>query len=302
MSYSYIFPKIAKCSLVIMWGIFVLPLVMLIVFYDADFLAPFNIILEPLFLMVLLPCYVTVDYFHDPAKIASKYCLITLSDDVRRRIAPLEVYLDESILLGYYWSSEKNTFSISSIFGNKTIIAFSSGLLEVADNQQLLSLAAHEIAHVKNGDAKNKASILAFIRALQFYPVLFLILSEALLKAVALLFIGIVVFLFFNSCHSEECWKLGLGGSTLEQWLVLIVSSIVIIFFSVILNNFVEKKYMTYSREREFAADKEGAGMTSTRQMISALSLLEQSKINNISIFDALPLLEERERKLWGLE
>lgn len=60
----------------------------------------------------------------------------------------------------------------------------------------------------------------------------------------------------------------------------------------------LEQAYSAYSREREFAADEGGAAMTSTQELISALSLLSDGESQIVSVFDTHPPLAARKKRL----
>lgn len=250
-----------------------------------------------------MPLLITVQYFYDAVEKISRDLHITFGNEVSERIAPLVAHLDEEVRIGSYRSDEANAFTISSVFGKKALIAFSSCLLEAADDRQLMAIAAHEIAHLKNGDSKNKTYILAFSHAVRIYPHLLSELSKSVLKSVAMVLAGMaaitVLLVIIFPEISEELKRV---PSALRGFLPILVwpAGVILAYFS--LNHVLNRAFFAYSREREFVADADGALMTSYQDMMSALSLLAESEEGVISVFDTHPAFEKRQKRLNSLK
>jgi Zn-dependent protease with chaperone function len=282
-----------------MWTAFLLSLLSLVVFKNVGLNNALVASIKTLCVVLVIPCYVTVQYFYDSVeKISKEYC-VTIDDAIMVRINTLEKHLGVGVKIGYFPSEEINAFAISSVFGNKALIAFSTKLLEKANDTQLRSIAAHEIAHLKNGDSRNKSFILAFTHAVQIYPYLLSELSKNLLKTIAISVAIVcaiataIVFIFpeLNGSFKEI-------PSAFKPFLAFVIWPAVMVFAYFILNNILRRAFYAYSREREYNADLKGAEITSYKDMICALSLLEAGGGGDISVFDTHPPLRERRIRL----
>lgn len=291
------YAKFAKYSIAALWAAFALSVFVLVI---CQILGIKGVVVSSsgvLCFALGLPLLGTIRYFYDVVDMISKQYGVTLSKDVRRRIAPLAAHLDAKVEIGFYPSDDANAFAISSVFGGKALIVFSSGLLEAADDSRLQAIAAHEIAHLKNGDSRNKTFILAFSHAVRTYPFLLSELSKELLRKTAIMlaiFTGIFLIIIFPFVGNE------LGGmeSIYKPILIVMAWPVGVILAYLILNHLLNRAFFAYSREREFVADVDGAMMTSHQDMISALSLLAENEEDVISVFDTHPPLKERIKRL----
>lgn len=291
------YAKIAKYSLAVLWGAFALSVLILVICHSLNVAATLKSSAGVVCFALGLPLFTTIQYFVDAVdKISGQYGIV-VDDNVRRRIGSLAEYLDANVQIGYYPSDEANAFAISSVFSDKALIAFSTSLLETADDSQLMAIAAHEIAHLKNGDSRNKTFILAFSHAVRTYPHLLSEISKDVLKKVAIVtavVIGIFVLFTFPNTGDE------LAGlrSVFKPVLAMFAWPAGVILAYFVLNHLLNRAFFAYSREREFAADADGATMTSHQNMISALSLLSENEAGTISVFDTHPPLGERKKRL----
>lgn len=292
------YPSIAKCSVATLWGAFLLSVATLVICDKVGYSAKWILSIKALCFVLGLPCLVTIQYFVNSIGVAAKKHKIIFDNGVRRRIEPLIENMGE-IQVGYYLSDEINAFAISSAFGDQALIAFSSRMLNEANDQQLLSFAAHEIAHIKNGDSKSKTYILAFSQAMKCYPHLLSEISKSMLKYMAYSLaivtgIAMIIFLIIPDA--------GMNINDLKSWiipiLVVLAWPVGVILAYICLNHFLEKAYFAYSRDREFVADLDGAKLTSPEEMISALSILSCENNNEISVFDTHPPLDVRKERL----
>lgn len=187
-----------------------------------------------------------------------------------------------------YDSDDMNAFATGPGRAN-AMLAFSTGLLAHMDERGIAAVAAHEIAHVANGDMLTLSLVQSVVNAI------------ALLITIPLWFIKIAAF-FSN--------EVGL----LMYWLISACTWIItaIVLF---LGNLV---VMAFSRKREYEADALAARLIDSGSMIHALQVLgtevplfpkEQKayatcKINNAvgwaSIFSTHPSIENRIRRLGG--
>jgi len=291
------YAQVAKHCLLVLWGVFFLSVFTLVVCDNLGYTGTLKSAAGVISLALGIPLLGTIQYFVDAVEKVSGRYGVTVSDDVRQRIAPVLKYLNADVQIGSYSSDEANAFAISSVFGTKSLIAFSSSLLSAADDSRLMAIAAHEIAHLKNGDSRNKTFILAFSQAVQTYPYLLSEISKELLKKTAIMlaiFFGI--FLLIAFLGPGNAFK-GLRPADGRVLLVFIWPVGVIAGYFV-LNHLLNRAFYAYSREREFAADADGAMMTSHQDMISAISLLAENDEGVISVFDTHPSFAERRKRL----
>lgn len=291
------YAKVAKYSLAVLWGVFALSVLILVICHNLGVTGTLKSSVSVLCFALGLPLLGTIQYFFDAVDKVSKQYRVTLSEDVKRRIAPLVENFDSKVQIGYYPSDEANAFAISSAFGGKALIAFSSSLLGAADDSRLMAIAAHEIAHLKNGDSRNKTFILAFSHAVWTYPHLLSELSKEFLKKIAIVLAGVIgIFLVITFPNTVNELR---GLQSVYKPILLVLAwpvGVIIVYF--FLNHLLRRAFFAYSREREFVADADGAMMTSHQDMISALSLLAENEERTISVFDTHPPLEERKKRL----
>lgn len=146
--------------------------------------------------------------------------------------------------VGYYESGEVNAFATWAS-KNQSLVAVSSGLIEVMTSDEIEGVVGHEMAHILNGDMVTSTLLQWSLNAFTI---------------VAARIIGGIIDRFISK-DSEGGWI----------WYYLIVSVLDIIFG--ILAGLV---LMAHSRHREYKADEGGAKFTSKRSMISWLKKLSQ--------------------------
>jgi heat shock protein HtpX len=148
--------------------------------------------------------------------------------------------------VGVFDAEEMNAFATGPR-RNAALVAVSTGLLRGMPRPQVEAVLGHEISHVANGDMVT----LALLQGVLNTFVIFL----------ARIIGGIVDKALFKNDREES----GIGF-----FLATVVAQIVLgIFASMIV--------AWYSRRREFRADRGGAGMAGTGNMIGALELLKRS-------------------------
>ena len=195
--------------------------------------------------------------------------------------------LKEMPELGMYNSPDMNAFA-TGWNRNHSMVAFSSALIEKMDEKSIAAVAAHEIAHVANGDMLSMTLIQSAVNAI-----------------VTLVNLGIFLLL-----DDDDDGVMGRISATVIRWVIVSV-------FMFLGNLFV----LWFSRRREFAADKLAAKLIDGSAMIGALNFLkcddnlqipskiaeEQSayasfKISSksavLDIFSTHPSLERRIEKL----
>ncbi len=213
-------------------------------------------------------------------------------------IQPLLNDIDSDVRVGRYESPELNAFAVSSVFGKKSAIAFSTALINNLPPAEFMAIAAHEVAHIKNADSKYKSYLLAFHQMVNFYPALIAHFSKELLMRVAglILFVAVVMFLIIVKSYDVAgiFAALKLTVPLLAPILVLLSP----IFGAFLLNRATDLFFLHYGRQREFVADADGAAMTSIADMKSALQLISNGTSSKMSFFDSHPPTAERLNRL----
>jgi heat shock protein HtpX len=141
-----------------------------------------------------------------------------------------------------YPSPDLNAFATGAN-RNNALVAVSTGLLQRMDRREVEAVLGHEISHVANGDMVTLALIQGVVNTFVIF------LSRV---------IGHVV--------DRVVFKVERGHGP-AFWITAIVAELVLgVLASIIV--------MWFSRQREFRADRGGAGLTSPRDMIAALERL----------------------------
>lgn len=144
-----------------------------------------------------------------------------------------------------YDSEEVNAFA-TGYNRNNSLIAFSHGLLNQMSADEIAAVAAHEIAHVANGDM----IILSLVQA---------VVNTITLIITVPLWLLHVIGIFSDGASYLAC---------LIIWVVRVIIAAVLMFLGIMVVNF-------FSRKREFAADKLAAELLSKQYMINALKRLQ---------------------------
>lgn len=142
--------------------------------------------------------------------------------------------------VGVYESEEMNAFATGSS-KKDSMIAFSSGLLKQMDNDSIAGVAAHETAHIANGD----------------------MLTMTLLQSLINIAVIVIDFAIRQTDWYEELCK----KSRLLSWLVhLVIVNVLFLLGDLVL--------LWFSRHREFEADATAASLVGADAMSGALRRL----------------------------
>ena len=173
-----------------------------------------------------------------PKNNLESWLLKTISEQSKRaRIGMPEVAI--------YKSNDINAFATGAT-KNSSLVAFSSGILEKMNKEELEAVAAHEVSHIANGDMVTLALIQGIINTFVF--VLARLLGHLVDKVI-----------FKNR-----------GGHGPAFWITTIIAEIVLAILASII-------VMWFSRQREFKADAGAAFLTNKNQMILALKKIKQA-------------------------
>ncbi|MCP8617282.1 protease HtpX [Salirhabdus salicampi] len=188
--------------------------------------------------------------------------------------------------VGIYDSPDVNAFATGPS-KNSSLVAFSSALLDEMDEKAIAAVAAHEIAHISNGDMVTLSLVQSVVNTI----ILLITLPLTMIKWVALFNENVSALMFF----------------------IISIVKFLISLFLVFLGSLVVK---AFSRRREFAADKLASELINSDSMIYALESLKNDnprvvkeqqayaafKINTpekiLDIFSTHPSLDRRIERL----
>ncbi len=146
--------------------------------------------------------------------------------------------------VGVYRGDDMNAFA-TGLSRKRSLVAFSTALLNRMGPQEVAAVAAHEIGHVANGDMVTLGLVQAVVNSL----VVLVTIPLQIVKLAAL---------FSDKVGVVTYWMIAI-----VKWAVTVLltflGSLIVMFFS---------------RHREFAADANAAQLTSPEAMIGALTIL----------------------------
>ena len=157
----------------------------------------------------------------------------------KERITPPEVY--------YYDSEELNAFATGPS-RNSSLVAFSSGLLRDMDRDEIEGVAAHEVAHITNGDMVTMALVQGVVNAF-------------------VMFLARVVAIAIDNALSDDDGDGGLGYFAYFAVVMILQMVFGLLTMPVVAG---------FSRYREFRADAGGAKLAGREKMIAALKALDE--------------------------
>jgi heat shock protein HtpX len=187
--------------------------------------------------------------------------------------------------VGVYDSADPNAFATGPS-KSKALVAFSTGLLRSMKKHEVEAVAAHEIAHIANGDMVTMTLLTGVINAL-------------------------VMFLSRMIAHAIDSFLRGDDG---EGGLGFFAYIMVVMFLDTFFMMLASIPIAAFSRYREFRADAGSAKMTSPSAMADALIALSKAagietkkdsyaiaKISSnrrTSLWSTHPPIEERVKRL----
>jgi len=190
--------------------------------------------------------------------------------------------------VGIYQSAEPNAFATGPS-KEKSLVAFSTGLLSSMEKIEVEAVAAHEVSHIANGD----------------------MVTMTLLTGVAN---ALVMFLARIIAHALDSF---LRGDDDEGGLGFFGYIMTVMALETVLMLLASIPLAAFSRYREFRADAGAARITSPTAMASALQRLQKmagvpqvkdsfamakiSSTKRVSLFSTHPSLEDRIARLRSL-
>jgi heat shock protein HtpX len=142
--------------------------------------------------------------------------------------------------VGIYDSPEVNAFATGPS-KRRSLVAFSTGLLRSMNKNEIEGVAAHEIAHIANGDMVTMT------------------LLQGVVNAFVMFFARIIGYAVSQNVREENRHTV--------QWIVTFILDMALGFLGMIV-------VFAFSRHREFRADRGGAQYAGKQDMIAALQRL----------------------------
>jgi len=251
---------------------------------------------------LFLPAICSLSYFFNCVDAASKGMNIVTDQELKNKITPLieKSGISGEVIVAKFDSEIKNAFAISSPVPwiNKSLIAFSSSLLEVISEDELLAIASHEIGHIVHGDSRGKAFIMSFHNMINCYPRLAANVAKESMKPV-IVFVSIIFLIMLPVLALSPSYE-NIKGllSGFKPILILLLTGSFFILLSYMITFLLSAQYHKYSRMREYEADAFGARLSSPSSLILALKKISQGDLSITSLFDTHPPLEKRIEKL----
>jgi len=166
-----------------------------------------------------------------------------LLDTVKRQAQDAGIGMPE---VGIFQSPSPNAFA-TGMKKNAALVAVSTGLLHTMEKGEVEAVLGHEVAHVANGDMVTMALI------------------QGVLNAFVIFFSRIIGYAIASASRDSRG-----GGYTMGSFIGTMIAQIVLGFLAAIIIN-------SFSRWREFHADKGGAQLAGNQNMINALKALQRS-------------------------
>ncbi|MBS0605186.1 MAG: protease HtpX [Verrucomicrobia bacterium] len=176
----------------------------------------------------------------------------THDPDLRRLIATVhqlarDAHLPDMPEVGVFESSEPNAFATGPT-KRRSLVAVSTGLLRRMSQKELEGVLAHEIAHISNGDMVTMTLVQGVVNAFVMF----------LARVLAYVVSGL-------GRNREQ----GSGGSYFSYMMFVFLFEVVFMVLGSIV-------VCSFSRFREFRADRGGADLAGKDKMIAALESLQK--------------------------
>lgn len=153
--------------------------------------------------------------------------------------------------VGIYQSPELNAFATGPT-KNSSLVAVSSGLLQQMNHDEIEGVLGHEISHVTNGDMVTMT------------------LLQGTVNAFALFLSRIVAYIISAGTVDRNNEQASVAGPGPMFFILSMVFDVLFTLLGSIL-------VATFSRYREYRADRDGANLAGRNKMISALQALQRN-------------------------
>ncbi|MCG5077107.1 M48 family metallopeptidase [Paraburkholderia tagetis] len=296
---THSYPQFARRGLAFAIAVFFVTALVIELSKSLALPGPLLIVAQAISAFLLLPLLATGGFVTNMAEQQTKGIPFTEDKSLRALLEPFLLDSEQGIVFGYCESEVANAYAFDPLFGGKKIIAITSALRDRASPDQLVAIGAHEIAHFRHGDARNKWYLLAFHHMVSTWPRLFAMVSDAVLKKAlpAGVFCAVLVGLVLLWARGPSAMVSFLLSLVTAKLILYISSAVALIWAGRLFDRKLHARFCDYSREREFAADASAAKMTSPILMTSALEQLDDPG-NVVGIFDTHPPILERKARL----
>ncbi len=209
-----------------------------------------------------------------------------LFDTIEKMAAHKGISMPE---FGIYQSPDNNAFATGAS-KNKSLIAFSSGIMDNLNEDELSAVAGHEMTHITEGDMVTTTLLMGTVNTFVLF----------LANIIAAILSG------RRGSRDEGGNSGGLMNSAGQSAIAMIIQSVLMVLANIAL--------CAHSRAREFVADEGSARITSPGHMITALEKISAghvhttrkdafalAKINSgqlLSLFATHPPIEKRIERL----
>ncbi len=166
-----------------------------------------------------------------------------LYDTIEKMAAHKGIKMPE---FGVYQSADNNAFATGAS-KNKSLIAFSSAILQNLDEDEIAAVAGHEMTHITEGDMVTTTLLMGTLNTFVLF----------LANIVAAILSG------GNRDRNDNSRGGNMVASASQTMIAILLQNVLMILANVAL--------AAYSRRREFAADAGSAALTSPGHMITAL-------------------------------
>lgn len=180
-------------------------------------------------------------------------------------------HLPEMPEVGIYESPEANAFATGPT-KRRSLIAVSRGLLDRMSNKELEGVLSHEVSHIANGDMVTMT------------------LLQGIVNAFIMFLARVLAFAFSSPGQKQK------ASSSISYNFLVFIFEMIFMFLGFIV-------IASYSRFREFRADRDGAYLAGKEKMIGALQALQRLQQTRDSRVEK-PLFQTMKisnTKSWGI-
>ncbi len=186
--------------------------------------------------------------------------------------------------IGVYQAQEANAFATGPSQDN-SLVAFSSGIINNLNEDELAAVLAHEMSHIKNGDMVTMTLLVGIVNTFVMF------------------FARILAIMLSSKLGNRKRGGMGFIGN----WILIVLFENILMLLAYI-------PICSYSRWREYRADRGSAELTQPSHMINALEKIDRlyypdqkkdsfalAKINNrhrASLYSTHPPISDRIKRL----
>jgi len=177
-----------------------------------------------------------------------------LYDTIEKMAAHQGIKMPE---VGIYQSADNNAFATGAS-KNKSLIAFSSGIMQNLDEEELAAVAGHEMTHITEGDMVTTTLLMGTMNTF----VLFLANVIASILSAR------------RGQRDENRGSAGVMNNFGQSAIAIILQNVLMVLANIVL--------AAHSRRREYVADAGSAKLTSPGHMITALEKISNAHVRTV--------------------